>query len=90
MKYTVNKRKSPTVDEVLEDIKQVMAKLGKTTLTIREYDKNGSYHSSTALRKIGTWNEILRILDATTSVVYYGFGSLILIAYTAAASRVLY
>ena len=38
MKYTVNKRKSPTVDEILEDIKQVMAKLGKTTLTIREYD----------------------------------------------------
>ena len=71
MKYTVNKRKSPTVDEVLEDIKQVMAKLGKTTLTIKEYDKNGSYHSSTALRKIGTWNEILGILDATTSVVYY-------------------
>ena len=63
MKYTVHKRKNPTVNEILEDIKQVMTKLGKTTVTIREYDKMGNYHSSTALRKIGTWNEILRTLN---------------------------
>lgn len=71
MKYTVHKRKNPAVNEILEDIKQVMTKLGKTTVTIREYDKMGSYHSSTALRKIGTWNEILRTLNATTSNVIH-------------------
>ena len=71
MKYTVHKRKNPTVNEILEDIKQVMTKLGKTTVTIREYDKMGNYHSSTALRKIGTWNEILRTLNATTSNVFH-------------------
>lgn len=71
MEYIVNKRKIPTVDEILEDIKQVMTKLGKTTLTIREYDKNGSYNSSTALRKIGSWNEILTRINATINVVYH-------------------
>lgn len=71
MKYTVHKRKNPTINEILEDIKQVMTKLGKTTVTIREYDKMGNYHSSTALRKIGTWNEILRTLNATTSNVFH-------------------
>ena len=71
MKYTVHKRKNPTVNEILEDIKQVMTKLGKTTVTIREYDKMGNYHSSTALRKIGTWNEILRTLNATTSNIFH-------------------
>ena len=71
MKYTVHKRKNPTVNEILEDIKQDMTKLGKTTVTIREYDKMGNYHSSTALRKIGTWNEILRTLNATTSNVFH-------------------
>lgn len=71
MKYTVHKRKNPTVNEILEDIKQVMTILGKTTVTIREYDKMGNYHSSTALRKIGTWNEILRTLNATTSNIFH-------------------
>lgn len=71
MKYTVHKRKNPTVNEILEDIKQVMTKLGKTTVTIREYDKMGNYHSSTALRKIGTWNEILSTLNATTSNIFH-------------------
>jgi len=71
MEYIVNKRKSPTVDEILEDIKQVMTKLGKTTLTIREYNEKGSYHSSTAIRRMGTWNEILKKLNATTSVIYH-------------------
>ena len=71
MKYTVHKRKNPTVNEILEDIKQVMTKLGKTTVTIREYDKMGNYHSSTALRQIGTWNEILRTLNATTSNIFH-------------------
>jgi 5-methylcytosine-specific restriction endonuclease McrA len=71
MKYIVNKRKSPSVDEILEDIKQVMKKLGKTTLTMREYDKNGSYNSSTATRKIGSWNEILTRINASINVIYH-------------------
>ena len=71
MKYVINKRKYPTVDEILEDIKQVMTKLGKTTLTMREYDKNGSYNSSTAIRKIGSWNDILTRINASINVVYH-------------------
>ena len=71
MKYVINKRKSPSVDEILEDIKQVMTNLEKTTLTIREYDKNGSYNSSTAIRKLGSWNEILTRINASINVVYH-------------------
>ena len=71
MKYVINKRKYPTVDEILEDIKQVMTKLGKTTLTMREYDKNGSHNSSTAIRKIGSWNDILTRINASINVVYH-------------------
>ena len=71
MKYIVKKRNSPSGCDILEDIKNVMCNLGKDTLTIKEYDENGKYSSSTAIRKIGTWNTILKSLNANHNVIFH-------------------
>lgn len=71
MKYIVKKRNTPNDCDILEDIKHVMCNLGKNTLTIKEYDENGRYSSSTAIRKFGTWNSILSSLNANTNVIFY-------------------
>lgn len=71
MKFIVKKRSTPNDSDILADIKQVMCNLGKTTLTMKEYDINGRYSSSTAIRKLGTWNDILKKLNVHTSVTFY-------------------
>lgn len=71
MKYIVKKRNTPSNCDILEDIKNVMHNLEKNTLTIKEYDENGRYSSSTAIRKLGSWNTILQSLNANTNVIFY-------------------
>ncbi len=45
--------------EMITDLKRVASHLGKDSVTKSEYDKNGKYHSSTLIRKIGSWFEAL-------------------------------
>lgn len=45
--------------DLLDDIKKVAAKLGKTVLTSREYDEAGKYNSGTIHRRLGSWNKAL-------------------------------
>ena len=69
MKYIIRKRSYPTENELLEDIKRVMFELKTNTLTMRDYDENGHYSSSSVLRKLGKWNDVLKSINASVTVV---------------------
>ena len=71
MDYTIKRKKSPTDDEILEDVKKIMQKLGRSSITIKEYDSYGSYNSTTAIRKFGAWNTILKQLNVPYNNVFY-------------------
>ena len=71
MKFTLEKKGVITKEIIIEDIKAVMASLNKTTLSINDYDNHGSYSSSTVIRKFGTWNNILTLLNIPLNNVFY-------------------
>ena len=71
MKYTVKRRNTPTNIEIIDDIIKVMQRLGKSSITMKEYDIYGAYNCSTAIRKLGTWNSILKQLNAPLNCVFY-------------------
>ena len=76
MKFVVNKKKNPSEVDILEDIKLVLAKTGKGTISIKDYDENGSYSSSTAIRRFGSWNKILAQLQIPVNNTFYTFENL--------------
>ena len=41
--------------EILDDIKQVATNLSKSSVTCREQNKNGKFHSNTAILRFGGW-----------------------------------
>ncbi|MHB9025879.1 MAG: homing endonuclease associated repeat-containing protein [Armatimonadota bacterium] len=45
-----------STDDLLADLRCVAVKLGKETITGREYDDNGMYGSSTFLQRFGAWH----------------------------------
>ncbi len=48
--------------DAIQDIKDVCVKLKKDTLTHKEYDIHGKYHSTTLMRNLGcSWNQILNM-----------------------------
>ena len=71
MQFTLCKREPITDKAIIEDIKMVQGKLGKTTLTIKEYDKFGTISSSTALRRFGSWNRALSLAGVDVSNQFY-------------------
>lgn len=48
-------------EDVIKDLKHVATMLEVPTITSKEYDKYGKYHSSTLQKKYGSWNKVLRI-----------------------------
>lgn len=50
-------------DELFEDLKLVAKKLGKTSLTMDEYEKNGKFKRGVFKRKFGSWNNALIKVD---------------------------
>jgi hypothetical protein len=46
--------------ELLEDIKRVSIKLGKTNLTGKEYKENGKFSYSTIEKRFGNWTQALK------------------------------
>lgn len=76
MKFVVKKKQSPTEKEILEDIELVFKKLRKRSLTIKEYDENGCYSSSTAIRRFGTWNNVLYKLSIPSNNTFYSHSDL--------------
>lgn len=71
MSFSINKRNAPTNDDIIEDIKKVIQALGKSSITIKEYDIYGSFNSSTAIRKLGAWNSILKRIEAPLNNTFF-------------------
>ena len=69
--FIVKKRIFPSEEDLLKDISNVMQRIGRGSLTMKEYDTYGSYDVSTALRKIGKWSDILKSLKAPVNVIYH-------------------
>jgi hypothetical protein len=47
-------------EELLEDLKRVASELGRSTVTIDQYNERGAFHSTSLARRFGTW---LKALD---------------------------
>lgn len=62
MKFTIKKRNNSISDEqLIQDIKKVAFTLNTKVLAIREYDENGMFSSTTAIRRFGSWNKTMDI-----------------------------
>lgn len=48
------------VEELIDDVKYVAAVLGKSSVTIDEYNERGHFHSTTLTRRLGSWFEVLK------------------------------
>lgn len=60
MKFELNEYHHNTSDEeFIEDVRKTAERLNKDTLTGAEYDKHGTYHSSTLTRRFGSWKIVL-------------------------------
>jgi Homing endonuclease associated repeat/HNH endonuclease len=54
--------------DLIDDIKKVADKLGKTVLTSREYDETGKYNSGTIHTRLGSWNKALEKAELETAL----------------------
>lgn len=54
------RRRNIPDEEILEDMRSVARVLECQTLTASQYDTNGTFGSTTALRRFGTWNKALQ------------------------------
>ena len=59
MQFQLNKKETITDEDIIEEMKSVMKKLGKTKLTIKEFDANAKINSSTVASHFGSWNNAL-------------------------------
>lgn len=67
MKYILNDVHRDTPDEVLlQDVRNTAQKLGKTSLTAEEYNKNGIYSYSTLHKRFGSWKKVLILVGLST------------------------
>lgn len=72
MEIEYQEKSAHVSDQVLlADMQQVAKKLCKTTLTIGEYEKVGTYSASTIARRFGSWNEALKLAEITISNKFY-------------------
>jgi hypothetical protein len=57
-------------DELIADIRSVASILGKSCVTIDEYNENGQFHSTTLTRRFGSWFATLDIagIDRTRTL----------------------
>lgn len=46
-------------EELIADVKRVAAALGKSSVTIDEYNERGQFHSTTLTRRLGSWFAVL-------------------------------
>jgi hypothetical protein len=61
MKFELNEYRKNIADwELIEDIIVVSKKLGKGTLTAKEYAQHGKYHRRTIRKRFGTWYAVLK------------------------------
>lgn len=67
MKFVLNEyhRDVPT-EELIADVKRVALLLKKDSLTISEYNSHGKYYSSTIMRRMGSWKQVLELAKLST------------------------
>ena len=65
------KNKKVSDEELIEDIKSVVKKHNKNSLAISEYDELGRFNSSTIIRRFGSWNKALQLINLNTSSCIY-------------------
>lgn len=62
MKFELNEyHRNTSNDEFIDDVKRTASNAGKTTLTTKEYNKLGKYHSSTLINRFGSWKTVLEL-----------------------------
>lgn len=54
-----NRRNVPN-QELLSDVAESAARLDRDTITMAEYEAEGSFHPSTLVRRFGSWPEVLK------------------------------
>ena len=71
MEFHLIKKEAITDEDILEEMKSVMQKLGKSKLTIKEFDAIATINSSTVTRRFGKWNNALALAGADLSNTFY-------------------
>ena len=71
MEFHLIKKETITDEDIIEEMSSVMKKLGKTKLTIKEFDANAKINSSTVIRRFGKWNKALTLAGAEISNTFY-------------------
>lgn len=67
MKFELNDyHRNVSNEEFVNDVRQTAKELGKSTLTADEYATHGKYHSSTLMRRFGSWKKVLEISELDT------------------------
>jgi hypothetical protein len=53
--------RNPSKDDLLNDIRAVAKKLNKASITIKEYNEHGRWHSDTPIKHFQTWNNAIKL-----------------------------
>lgn len=71
MEFELIKKGPISDEEIINEIKDVMKKLGKSSITIKEFDANSKINSSTVTRRFGKWNTALNMIGAGINNLFY-------------------
>lgn len=63
MKFIVRKKKPVSDENLLIDLKETIKLVNSHTITMKVYDEKGNYNSSTIIRRFGSWNSALSLID---------------------------
>ena len=67
MKFELNDyHRNTSNEEFIFDVTRTAEVLNKTTLTTDEYSTHGKYHSSTLIRRFGSWKKVLELSGLET------------------------
>jgi hypothetical protein len=62
VKYILNEvHRNTTDDELLQDVRNTAEKLGKKSLSVDEYNRDGVYSYSTLRKRFGSWKDVLTL-----------------------------
>lgn len=76
MDFKLVKREPISDGLILAEIQRVMSLLGKTTLTMKEFDTHSSISSATAMRRFGSWNEVLKVVGLNSGNTFHSYDAL--------------
>lgn len=71
MEFSLTKKEPIADKDIIDEIKSVMSRLGKTTLTIKEFDAYAKINSSTVTRRFGKWNTVIKSVGGELNNTFY-------------------